>query len=352
MRGIGRGAWFVSGAVLVMALLFPAVMPDAYLIIIVGTGLVFGMLAMSLDLLWGYSGILNLAPALSFGIGAYTWGILSNEADGSVGTLYAVVVAVSLAALLAAGLAFVSFRSGATGIYFALMTLAATLVCQQIAQVSTDLTGGSNGLVVFTWPTFGIPGVAEFSFDTPTSLYYLILAVVALTLGGAAWLVSSRFGTVLKAVRESDQRTETLGYSPMRHRVLISACAAALAALAGVLYAPMTGIVDPSVFGVALSVQVFVWVAVGGAGTLVGPLIAAVLLTSGQATLSGASATLYLLVTGVGFILVVLFLPGGLASLPRRLGLGRTGAHSRPPSKAPTADADRAETVVGADHGQ
>ncbi|MFL0713685.1 MAG: ABC transporter permease subunit [Microcella pacifica] len=126
----------------------------------------------------------------------------------------------------------------------------------------------------------------------------------------------------------------------MRHRVLISACAAALAAFAGVLYAPMTGIVDPSVFSVALSVQVFVWVALGGAGTLIGPLIAAVLLTSGQATLSGSSATVYLLITGIGFILVVLFLPGGLASLPRRLGFGRRRARSALPKADAVGEAN------------
>ncbi|MFL0713686.1 MAG: branched-chain amino acid ABC transporter permease [Microcella pacifica] len=193
--------------VLILAIALPGATPDAYLIIIVGTGLVFGMLAMSLDLLWGYSGILNLAPALSFGIGAYSWGIVGGQMEGAFGTLVAIAIAVLIGAAVAAGLAYVSFRAGANGIYFALMTLAAALVFQQVAQVATDLTGGSNGLVVFTWPTFGLPGVAEFAFDTPVLLYYLILATVVVTFCGAAALVGSRFGTVLKAIRESDQRT-------------------------------------------------------------------------------------------------------------------------------------------------
>lgn len=346
MQTMGRGARYTAIGLFAAALLFPAFTTDAYFLTIICTGMAFGMLAMSLDLLWGYSGILNLGPALSFGIGAYTWSIVSSRVEGTLGTLLGLLAVVVISSALAAGIAFVSFRSGAKEIYFALITLAMTLAFQQIAQVATGLTGGANGFIGVPWPVLGLSDSLQFSFDSTTSLYYLTVAVAALAFLGCAKLVGSRFGTVLRAIRESDNRAETLGYSTLAHRVVISAGAAVLAAVAGMLYAPLIGIVDPSTFGVALSVQAFVWVAVGGAGTLIGPLVAALLLTSGQATLSGSSATTYLLATGVGFILVVLFLPGGLASLARRGSpLGRL---RRPTPRVPGR---AAEVAGGVEHG-
>jgi ABC-type branched-subunit amino acid transport system permease subunit len=235
--------------------------------------------------------------------------------------------------------AFVSFKAGTREIYFALITLALTLVLEQVALVATGLTGGSNGLLGIPWPVVGVPGVFELTFDTPESFYYLVVVVTAIGFAFCSALVSGRFGSILAAIRESDHRAETLGYSTLRYRVVISGIAAAIAGVAGAVYAPLIGIVDPSVFGVALSVQVFVWVAVGGAGTLIGPLIAALLITAGQSSLSGSSATAYLLVIGVVFILIVLFLPGGLSSLGDRLrGLRRDRlAPLTPPPAVPAA---------------
>jgi urea ABC transporter permease protein UrtC len=311
--------------VLTVALIVPEATADPYWYNVLAFGLVFGILAMSLDLLWGYSGILNLAPAVSFGLGAYAWGIVGIHVDGVLGTYLALLAAMTVPALLAAIVAFVSFSAGAREIYFALITLALSLVLLQVAQVWTGLTGGSNGLIGIPWPTIGIPGAFESTLDAPDAYYYLTLAVTAVVLLGCTLLVSGRWGTVLKAIRESDQRAETLGYSTLRHRVAISALSAGLGGVAGALYAPLTGIVDPSVFGVALSVQAFVWVAVGGQGTLAGPLAGALLITTGQQTLTGSSASAYLLVIGVLFVAVVLFLPGGLASVGSRLARLRNG---------------------------
>jgi urea transport system permease protein len=327
-----RARW-LGGVVLGAALLLPVFSGDAYWFNVIATSMVFAILALSLDLLWGYSGILNLAPALSFGLGAYAWGIVGTRVEGIEGTYLAALAAVGLPALVAAVVAFVSFSAGARDIYFALITLALTLVLQQVAQSATDLTGGSNGLIGVPWPTVGIPGVFETTYDAPDSFYYVTVVATAAVFGFCVWLVSSRVGTVLEAIRESDQRAETLGYSTLRHRVMVSAVSAAIGGIGGMLYAPLTGIVDPSVFGVALSVQAFVWVAVGGQGTLVGPLIAALLISTGQQTLTGSSATAYLLGIGVAFILVVLFLPGGLASIGTRMrGVG--GLRPRVPAGA------------------
>jgi urea transport system permease protein len=310
--------------VLTLAIVYPLTKDDPYWYTVLTTALAYGILALSLDLLWGYTGILNLAPAAAFGVGAYAWGVIGTRVDGSQGTWLALLAAIAVPALLSGLVALVSFWAGAREIYFALITLAVGLVLQQVAQAWTGLTGGSNGLIGIPWPTFGIAGVEE-TFDQPSSLYFLTLAFTVVAFLVCALLVRGRVGSVLAGIRESDRRAETLGYSTLAYRVLASAVSGGLAGLAGMLYAPTTGIVDPSVFGVALSVQVFVWVAVGGQGTLLGPLVAAVVISVGQQELAGSSATTYLLVIAAAFLAVVLWLPGGLASLPRllRLALGR-----------------------------
>jgi ABC-type branched-subunit amino acid transport system permease subunit len=304
---------------LAVAIAYPLTKGDPYWYTVLTTALAYGILALSLDLLWGYTGILNLAPAASFGLGAYAWSVVTTRLDGGEAAWIALLAALAIPALISALVAVVSFVAGARDIYFALITLAVGLVLQQVAQVWTDVTGGSNGILGMPYPELGA------SFDTPEKMYFFTLgcAVVAFLL--CRWLVRGRVGVVLTAIRESDRRAETLVYSTLRYRVLASGVSGALAGLAGMLYAPNTGIVDPSVFGVALSVQVFVWVAVGGQSTLLGPLLAAVLISVGQQELTGDSATAYLLAMGGVFLFVVLFLPGGLSSLPRvvRGRLGR-----------------------------
>jgi ABC-type branched-subunit amino acid transport system permease subunit len=332
---LGHGQKILALLALAVAIGYPLMKGDPYWYTVLTAALIYGILALSLDLLWGYTGILNLAPAASFGLGAYAWAVVSTRVDGTKGSWLALLAALAVPALLSAVVAVVSFWAGAREIYFALITLAVGLVLQQVAQVWTGVTGGSNGIIGIAWPTFGIAGV-ETSFDTPTSFYFGTLAITVAVFLVCLWVVRSRVGAVLKAIRESDRRAETLGYSTLRYRTLASAGSGALAGLAGMLYAPSTGIVDPSVFGVALSVQVLVWVAVGGAGTLLGPLLAAVVISIGQQTLTGSSATAYLLGTGIVFMAIVLFLPGGLASLAAKLqSLRRTAPRPPRPDPAP-----------------
>lgn len=298
----------------VAALALPLLTDNPYWLTVVATAMAFSILAISLDLLWGYSGVLNLAPAMSFGIGAYTWGIIGATGDGAATTYLAILCAVLLPALVAAFVAFVSFSVGTRDIYFALITLSLTLVLQQAAQSAAWLTGGSNGLLGIAWPTLGIHGFEKI-IDDPAAYYLLTTIVTIAVLVFGKWLVDGRIGAVLMSIRASQQRMDTLGYSTLRYRILVSAIAGGLGGLAGMLYAPVTGIVDPSLFGVGLSIQPFVWVAVGGQRTLFGPLVAALLISIGQQTLTGAFASFYLLSIGVIFVLVVILLPGGLASL-------------------------------------
>jgi urea transport system permease protein len=313
-----RSNWisrYLCVAPLAAALLLPWLTDNPYWLTVIATAMAFSILAVSLDLLWGYSGILNLAPAMSFGLGAYTWGIVAAGAEGSWSTYVAVFCAIALPALVAALVAFVSFSVGTRDIYFALITLSLTLVLQQSAQSAAWLTGGSNGLLGIAWPTLGVPGFIEKTFDDPKAFYLLVTIVTIAVVVFCKWLVDGRIGAILTAIRDNRQRMDTLGYSTLHYRVLVSAIAAGLGGLAGMLYAPVTGIVDPSLFGVSLSIQPFVWVAVGGQRTLFGPLLAALLISIGQQTLTGAFASFYLLSIGAIFVVVVICLPAGLASL-------------------------------------
>lgn len=300
-------AWVV---VFVAASTFPFLVSDAYYLLVVATGLAFGLLAVSLDLQWGHGGILNLAPAVSFAVGAYSWGILASRIEGMSGTLTALLCAAALPAALSAIVTFVAFRFGARDIYFALITLALSLALLQVASSAVDLTGGSNGLVGISLATVGTT-----ELWTPLNMYWFTLVVVAALVIVTSTVLAGRPGRLVAAMRVNDQRFVSFGYGSLSRKVVVSSAAGALGGVAGALYAPLTGIVDPSVFGVALSVQVFVWVAVGGAGSLVGPFVVAVGLTCAQSLLSGGSASVYLLVTAVAFMVVVVALPGGLASL-------------------------------------
>jgi ABC-type branched-subunit amino acid transport system permease subunit len=337
MRRLAGGSQSrLIGLVMLGALfLLPFFTDDPYWLFVLATALLFGILAMSLDLLWGYAGVLNLAPALSFGLGAYAWAIIGADVDGVLGTYLGLGAAVLLPAAAGALVAFVSFFAGARGIYFALITLSLTLVVKQVVQSATQFTGGSNGIIGIPWPTLGVPGVFETTINSTSSFFQLTVVVTAIVFWIVSVLANGRFGTVLEAIRENDQRVETLGYSTLRYRVMVSAISAGIGGLAGMLYAPLTGIVDPSLFGVELSVQAFVWVAVGGQGTLLGPLIAAVLISIGQQTLTGSSASLYLLGIATVFVAIVLLLPGGLASLVpklKRLIAGASDADGSGPS--------------------
>lgn len=314
---LARGPRWASALALLavcVAIAYPLTKNDPYWYTVLTTAVAYGVLALSLDILWGYTGILNLAPVISFGVGAYAWAIVGSHIGGSAGTWVALCAAVLLPALLSGVVALVSFWAGVQEIYFALVTLAVGLVLAQVATVWTPVTGGSNGYLSIPFPTFGFAG-ANVGFGTANSFYFFALGVALVTFLACVWLVRGRLGAVLMAIRESDRRAQTLGYSVLRYRVLASAISGALGGVAGMLYAPTTGIVDPSVFSITLSVQVFAWVAVGGQGTLLGPLIAAVLISVGQQTLSGSSAIAYLLVIAGLFLAIVLFLPGGLASL-------------------------------------
>jgi urea transport system permease protein len=287
---------------------------DPFGLFIVATALVLGLLALSVDLQWGYTGILNLGPAAYLGLGAYTYALVQRRVEVGSPTYIAFGLAVLLGVLLAVVVAFPAFKARTLPIYYALITLAVSLILQRWTAVSYDLTGGSNGLIGIPLPDFSLPGI-DLALTSTDQFYPLAAGVAIAVYLVCLWLTRSRFGRVLMAIRDDEEKVATLGYNVAGVKLLVAAIAGGIGALAGALYAPLAGTAHPSLFGVALSIQAYVWVAVGGQGTLIGPLLAGIALKLLENRLRGVSADGYVMVLAAIFILVVIFLPRGIAGL-------------------------------------
>lgn len=287
---------------------------DPFGLFIVATALVLGLLALSVDLQWGYTGILNLGPAAYLGLGAYTYALTQRRVDVGSPTYIAFGLAILFGVVLAVVVAFPAFKARTLPIYYALITLAVSLILQRWTAVSYNLTGGSNGLIGIPLPDFSLPGI-DLALTSIEQFYPLAGGVAIAAYLCCLWLTRSRFGRVLTAIRDDEEKVATLGYNVAAVKLLVAAIAGGLGALAGALYAPLAGTAHPSLFGVALSIQAYVWVAVGGQGTLIGPLLAGIALKLLENRLRGVSADGYLMVLAAIFILVVIFLPRGIAGL-------------------------------------
>jgi urea transport system permease protein len=213
---------------------------------------------------------------------------------------------------VAMAIGYFTFYGGVSGAYFAIITLAVSLILSQLAQTWVGLTGGHNGLYPVPYLTLGIPGIVEFTFDTDIRIYYLTLVILVLVFLLSRAVVRSGFGQALVAAENDESRVRFLGYDTRALKLLVFTLAGAIAGLAGGLYAPMVGFVNPAVLGLLLSTQVIIWVALGGRGTLVGPIVGALAIAFLEDYLSGTFVNVWLLILGVLVLLVALFRPQGL----------------------------------------
>jgi ABC-type branched-subunit amino acid transport system permease subunit len=318
-----RSAWLVpwpSMVVLVVVLL--ALYPlaaDVYSVSVLRDTLIFGLFALSLDFLWGKAGILSFGHAAFFGLGAYGTAIIAQFLSGNA---YASVIGAAGGIALAAGVAlcvgyFLIF-GGVRGAYLTIVTLAVSLVAQQIAVGWASVTGGDAGLIGTPAPGFAVPGLS-YSFVDPVAQYWLVVSIAALALM-ALWLASrGQFGRVLAAIRDNELRARTLGYDTSLRLLAVLVISSGLAALAGALYASLSGFVAPDLTGLFLSTEVIVWVAVGGRGTLIGPFVGAFVVIRLQEVVSSYSTKLWPLLIGLFFIAMVFLFPDGLLNLVGRL---------------------------------
>jgi branched-chain amino acid transport system permease protein len=313
-----RRRLFVVLAVAAVAAFLPAVL-SVYTLGLATRFMVFSILAISLDLLWGYGGVVSFGHAMFFGIGAYAVAITLSHVAGVGGTLLGLALGMGIPALLGLGLGLFLFYSKVSGVYFGIVTLALTVVFETIAIVSRDITGGLDGLYGFDIPAIWLPGLGDVDIWGPRNPFYAALVGLVLAFLCARWIARSAFGVAMRAIRDDEARVDMLGYDIAFIKTVLLVIACLMAGFAGSLYTTV-GFVSPTLLGVFFSTQVLVWVGIGGRGTLVGAVLGTVLVGVLETVLSGQYKDIWPLFVGLTFLAVVLFWPRGLYPLVLQLG--------------------------------
>ncbi|GJE57029.1 urea ABC transporter permease subunit UrtC [Methylobacterium thuringiense] len=338
----------------------PLHMPT-YLVSLFGKYLSFALLAVSLDLVWGYCGILSLGHGAFFGLGGYAMGMYLMRQIGPRGVYgnpvlpdfmvflnykelpwywlgfdmfpFAALMVLAVPGLLGFVFGWLAFRSRVTGVYLSIITQALTYALM-LAFFRNDMgLGGNNGLTDFK----DLLGLSVQAQGVRVALF--VATAIALALGYliARVMTVSAYGKILIAVRDAEPRTRFLGYRPEHFKTLAFTVSAMMAGVAGALYVPQVGIINPSEFAPTNSIEAVIWVAVGGRGTLVGAALGAIIVNYAKTILTGALPDAWLFGLGALFVLVTLFLPKGIVgTLMQRYGSRRAAAKLPPePELAP-----------------
>lgn len=287
-------------------LLVPPIL-SPFLLSLLTQALIWAILAMSLDLLLGYTGLVSLGHAAYLGLGAYSLALLTTRgASFGVGLAVGVLVAAGAAAVF--GL--VALR--ATGVYFLMITLALGMVVWGLAHRWVSLTQGDNGISGIPRPDLGLP----WAFTEPLPFYYLALGAFLLALGALGVVVRSPFGKTLVGIRESASRMRTLGYHVWLHKYVAFVIAGGVGGFAGVLWASYNGFVSPADLELATSVEILLAVALGGRGTLLGPALGALVIVLLE-NLVSVYTHRWLLILGAVYIATIVYAPEGIAGAVR-----------------------------------
>lgn len=296
----GAGGWLLAAG----ALTLPLWLTSTYHLHVAIMAGIFGVLAMSLNLLLGYTGQLSLGHAAFFGIGAYTSALLTLKLGWSFWPALAAAVGLAGAAGFFIGRLALKLR----GAYFVLVTISFAGVISLVSVNWIELTNGPLGL-----PGVPAPELGPWSLRTKTAYYYLVLAAVALSYVVSRRLVDSRIGRAFVALRENEALAESIGVDVTHYLVLATVVSAAMAGLGGSLYAHYTRFVSPEVFLFTYTVTMVIMVVAGGKGTLAGPLVGAVLFTALPEALRAATSWQWqMLAYGVLLVLLVVFMPRGI----------------------------------------
>lgn len=278
---------------------------DTYLTNILVRTLFLAAVVMTVDILWGYVGILTFGQSAFFGLGAYACGLIfTHFGFGPSWALAALAIAMGGAALIGAGTGWLAFFHGASPLYASIITLALPIVLTQVIYSGGNFTGSSSGLSGF--PTF--------TWDLEV-WFWIAGGFLVLTTAGGWLLVRSDFGRLLVAIRENEERCAYLGIPVSRIKTMLMILSAVIASVAGFGYAAFSNVVAPELGGFQLGTEMLIWTALGGRATLIGPVVAAIGIDTMSSWLSGALPFLWKLLTGIAFVLVILLLPRGLAPL-------------------------------------
>ena len=292
---------------------------SGYPIYILPQYMLYGMLALSLALLWGQVGIVSFGQAAFFALGAYTMGLAMHQTALPVNGAYlGLLGSILLGGALAGIIGYFLFSAGVRGAYFVIVTLALSIIVEQLAVSQSQITGGWNGMFIDRMSlTFGPLG--EFSLSDDAPIYELVLVVVAAAFALLKGLSGAPFGKLLAGVRENEDRLLALGVRTPLYKTGAFALSGAIACLAGALYGTHAAFVAPSLAGVQFSTEVVVWVAIGGRDSLLGALLGGILVASLSNYLSAIIPDYWQLALGILFVLVILFLKGGVAGAIARL---------------------------------
>ncbi len=346
----------VAVILVLLTVIFPVLnahgLVSDYRITLWGKYLCYALLAISVDLLWGYTGLLSLGQALFFSLGGYMLGMYLMLQIGMLGSYakagqnpaglpdfmvflghtflppfwrpfhsfgFAVLMVFLVPGLLALIFGFLAFRSRIKGVYFSILTQALTYGAALMFFRNDFTMGGNNGFTDFKF----ILGYSLVDSDQgPATMRGLFVASAVLLLLVCVfchWLNGTKFGLVRQAIRDGENRVLFSGYATAHFKLFVFVVAAFIAAVGGALFVPQAGIINPDQMTPAKSIEAVVWVAVGGRGTLIGPIIGAISINALRSWATQAYPDSWLIILGLIFLVVVLFLPGGIVSLPAKL---------------------------------
>jgi branched-chain amino acid transport system permease protein len=308
----GRGFWITFVVVVTALAVVPFGLPEFWRRFLTEI-LIWGLLAMSSDILIGYTGMVSFGHSAFFGLGLY--GAAAALLGMRSPNLW-VALAVGLAAAAAVAVFVAFFATRLREIYFAISTFVFSQIFYVIIFTWTDVTGGENGLY-FTQPPFSIPGVFSARFSTVT-LHWFVLAVVALAYLVLRRITQSPFGMVLQSIRENEPRTRAIGYHVERYKIVAVMLSGLFAGLAGTLYAIQHRFAAPDFVFFTVSGEVVIFNVMGGSGTLVGPVVGAATFLLLREGLSRFWTEYYLIPLGIAFTLMVIFMPQGLLGFFKR----------------------------------
>jgi urea transport system permease protein len=377
LLGQDRAVAVALGLILVVAVGVPllsllpagsALQVPTYVVSLVGKYLCYAMLALAVDLVWGFCGILSLGHGAFFALGGYAMGMYLMRQIGARGVYanselpdfmvflnwdalpwywhgfdmfwFAAVMVVLVPSALALVFGWFAFRSRVTGVYLSIITQAMTFALL-LAFFRNDMGfGGNNGLTDFK----DLLGFNLQSDATRAALFAASAVALALTLLIAVVITRSKLGKVILAMRDAESRVRFLGYRVEHYKLFVFTLSAAIAGVAGALYVPQVGIINPSEFEPANSIEAVIWVAVGGRGTLIGPIIGALVVNFGKTYFTGALPEVWLFALGAIFVAVTLFLPKGIVGTVGSLLARRPKAVPRPADSALPAPVALRET--------
>jgi len=315
---------------------------STFTVTLLGKYLCYALLALAVDLVWGYGGILSLGHGAFFALGGYAMGmylmrqigdrgvygnpllpdfmVFLNWSElpwywwGSSSFVFAMILAVGVPALLALVFGWFAFRSRVTGVYLSIITQALTYALLLAFFRNEMGFGGNNGLTDFK----EILGFNLQADTTRVSIFVVTAVVLAGAYIGCRMISGSRFGRIIVAIRDAEDRARFLGYRVEHFKLWIFVASAILAGIAGALYVPQVGIINPGEFAPLSSIELVIWVAIGGRSTLYGAILGALLVNFAKTQLTGLLPEAWLFMLGALFVFVTLFLPSGLVGLGRR----------------------------------